>query len=81
MGPFVTINGAAVDATIVIDALVGKIGEMALENAALRAQVAAWSSLAHAQVVEGAPDGFAASEAPTEGSDGPLETASGPLPP
>ena len=74
MGPFVTISGAPVDATLVIDALVAKIGELALENASLRAQVASWSSLAHAQVVDGAPGPQRASEGPGGANGGPVET-------
>ena len=73
MSAYVTINGAAVDASLVIDALVGKVAELALENAALRAQVASWSALAHAQVVDGAPAPFVASESPPEGSPEPVE--------
>jgi len=65
MGPFVTISGAAVDATLVIDALVAKVGELALENAALRAQVASWSAIAHAQVVDGVPEPDRVPESPT----------------
>lgn len=64
MGPFVTISGTAVDAGLVIDALVGRIAELALENASLRAQVGTWSALAHSQVVDGAPDAQRASESP-----------------
>ena len=65
MGPFVTISGATVDATLVIDALVGKIAELCLENASLRAQVSTWSVLAQTQSEEMPTNAPRASESPT----------------
>ena len=69
-GPFVTVSGVPVDASLMIDALVAKIAELALENASLRAQVGTWSALAQSQVVDGVPDPPDASESPIEVSQG-----------
>ena len=72
----ITISGAVVDAEIVIDYLTGQVAEQALTIAVLRAQVASWSALAHAQVVDGLPD-TPEPDRPVEGSPGVYQTVSG----
>ena len=66
----ITINGAVVDAAVIIDALVAQIAEQALTIAVLRAECASWSALAHAHVVDGAPTGEQPSESRTEADPG-----------
>jgi hypothetical protein len=73
MGSFVTIDGVTVDAVYVIDALVAKVGELALENASLRAQVTTWSVLARSRVSDGVPDAPDPSQGSTGGSGEPVE--------
>ena len=69
----VTISGAVVDAELMINYLSGQIAEQALQIAVLRCQVASWSALARARVVDGVPEPDRASESPPE----PSQTASG----
>jgi hypothetical protein len=66
VGPFVVISDTAVDASMLIDTLLGKVAELTLENAVLRVQVQTWSALAHATVSDPTP----APERPSEGHTG-----------
>lgn len=67
----VTISGVGVvDAVDVIDSLVKANAELALQNAALRALVGHWESLAVANVSDGAPEPDRASNGNAGGNPG-----------
>jgi hypothetical protein len=66
----ITICGEVVDAEYIINDLAAKIAEQSIEMAALRHQIAFWSGVATARVVDGAPEPDRASESPTGADPG-----------